>query len=91
MCVAVLMSALASCATAPPVQEMAAARSAISTAKSLPDGGNKARAVLKSAEQSLEEAAAAIRKQRYDQARQLAVSARRKAQRAAMLKQKRQH
>lgn len=88
MCVAVLMSALASCATAPPVQEMAAARSAISTAKALPDGSDRARDVLKSAEKSLQEAAEAIRQERYEQARQLAVSARRKAQKAARLKQK---
>jgi len=82
------MIMLAACAINPPVQEMAAARSAISIAKSLPDGGDKSAASLKSAEQTLEEAARSIDAEHYDRARQLAVEAKRKAQRAAKLKQK---
>ncbi len=78
---------LAACATTPPVQEMAAARSAISTAKSLPDGGSEAAASLKSAEQALEEAARSIENEGYGQARRLAIKARQRAQRAARLKQ----
>jgi len=82
------MFLLAACATSPPVQEMAAARSAISIAKSLPNGGPKSDASLKSAEQALEEAARSIDAERYEMARHLAVEAKKEAQRAAKLKQK---
>jgi len=78
---------LGACSILPPVQEMAAARSAISTAKSLPNGDARAEASLKSAEQALEEAARSIEQARYEQARHLAIEAKRKAQRAAILKQ----
>ncbi len=79
---------LAACATSPPVQEMAAARTAIQMAQSLPRSSHMAEAKLKSAEQALSEAAEAIKLERYERARQLAVSAKRKAQQAAKLKQK---
>jgi len=84
----IVMFILAACATSPPVQEMAAARSAISMAKSLPNGGVEAAASLKSAEQALAEAAHSIDEEHYERARRLAVEARRKAQVAAKLKQK---
>ncbi len=86
----IVMFILAACATSPPVQEMAAARSAISIAKSLPNGGPEAATSLKSAERSLAEAAHSIGKEHYERARRLAVEARRKARMAAKLKQKRQ-
>jgi len=79
---------LASCATAPPVQEMAAARSAIQTAKDMHGNNASSGLALKSAEKMLEEAAEAIRQERYEQARKLALSARRKAQSAVQDKQK---
>lgn len=79
---------LAACATSPPVQEMAAARSAISMAKSLPNGGSRSDASLKSAEMALDEAVRSIDAERYEMARHLAVKAREEAQRAAKLKQK---
>jgi len=84
----IVMLMLSACATSPPVQEMAAARSAISMAKSLPHGGSESAASLKSAEQALDEAARAIDAERYERARHLAVEAKHKAQRAAKLKQK---
>ncbi|MDQ6987435.1 MAG: DUF4398 domain-containing protein [Mariprofundaceae bacterium] len=84
----VVLLLLAACATSPPVQEMAAARSAIQTAKELSVGTLKAKKMLKSAEQSLGEAAEAIKEERYEYARQLAVAAKRKAQKAAKLKHK---
>ncbi|MDX8391510.1 MAG: DUF4398 domain-containing protein [Mariprofundaceae bacterium] len=76
------------CATTPPVQEMAAARSAIQMAKELPQGTKKAEEKLQSAEHSLSQAAAAIKQQHYEYAKQLAISAKRKAQGAAELKNK---
>jgi len=84
----IVMFMLAACATSPPVQEMAAARSAISMAKSLPNGGDKSAASLESAEQALEKAARSIDAERYERARHLAIEAKHKAQRAAKLKQK---
>jgi len=84
----ILTLLLAACATSPPVQEMAAARSAISMAKSIPNGGDRSAASLKSAEQALEEAARSIDAAHYERARHLAVEAKHKAQRAAKLKQK---
>ncbi len=84
----IMMFILAACATSPPVQEMAAARSAISIAKDIPDGGAESAASLKSAEQALAEAAHSIDEENYERARRLAVKARRKAQMAAKLKQK---
>lgn len=83
----VILLAVAACATKAPVQEMAAARSAIETAKALPADGKKSDEVLKSAEQALKEAADAIEKQRFEHARRKALEAQRKAQRAARLKQ----
>ena len=79
---------LASCATTPPVQEMADARSAIQAAKEIPHTNLPAEMALKSAEQMLSEAAEAIRKEHYEQARQAALAAKRKAQRAVQYKQK---
>jgi len=79
---------LAACATSPPVQQMAAARSAISTARSIPGDSIRARNILKSAEQALEDAARAIRQAHYEEARQKAIKAQRDAQRAAKIKQR---
>jgi len=79
---------LASCATSPPVQEMADARSAIQAAKEIPHSNMPADTALKSAEQLLAEAAEAIRKEHYEQARQMALAAKRKAQSAVQYKQK---
>lgn len=84
--VILLLLALSACAAKAPVQEMAEARSAIATAKQLP-GDGKGEAVLKSAEQSLQEAAKAMEAQHFDRARRLALEAKRKAQRAARQKQ----
>lgn len=81
---------LAACATSPPVQEMADARSAIQTAKQIPHTNLPAEVALKSAEQMLSEAAEAIRKEHYEQARQMALGAKRKAQRAVQYKQQKQ-
>ena len=77
---------VASCATRPPVQEMSEARSAIESARQLEQKSPKANLELKSAEQSLQEAADAIDKKYYDLARRKAVEAKRKAQRAARIK-----
>jgi len=82
---------VASCATTPPVQEMSEARSAIESARQLgadkpEQKSSKANLELKSAEQSLQEAADAIDKKYYDLARRKAVEAKRKAQRAAKIK-----
>jgi len=79
---------LVACATSPPVQEMAEARSAIQTAKGIPNSNLPADLALKSAEQMLKEAADAIREEKFEQARQLALSAKRKAQSAVQYKQK---
>jgi len=84
----VMMLLAGACAIKPPVQEMAAARSAISTAKSMPDGGPRAVAALKSVEQALEDAARSIEQERYEDARRQALKAKRKAQHAARLKQR---
>jgi len=71
----------------PPAQEMADARSAIKTASELPGAAPKAEAYLKSAEKALEEAAEAIRQERYERAHMKALEAKREAQRAAFIKQ----
>jgi hypothetical protein len=79
---------LCSCAAKPPVQEMAEARSAIESAQQLELKSPKAGAALKSAEQSLKEAAEAIDKKYYEMARRKAVEAKRKAQLAAKIKRR---
>jgi len=79
---------LAACATSPPVQEMADARSAIQTAREIKRTNLPAELALKSAEKMLSEAAEAIRKEHYEQARQAALAAKRKAQSAVHYKQK---
>lgn len=78
-----LMAALAGCAVQPPVQEMAEARSAIDAAKQIHSTQPQARQELKSAEQALREAAAAIDREQYELARRKALEAKRKAQHAA--------
>lgn len=83
----VFATLLAACATSPPVQEMADARLAIQTAKEMPKSNLPAEVALKSAEQMLNDAAEAIRKEHYEQARQLALGAKRKAQKAVQYKQ----
>ena len=77
---------LVSCATKPPVQEMSEARSAIESAQQLENRSNRADQAIKSAEQSLQEAADAIDLKRYELARRKAIEAKRKAQRAARMK-----
>jgi PBP1b-binding outer membrane lipoprotein LpoB len=84
--VAMFAVLLCSCAAKPPVQEMAEARSAIERAQQLENKGLRANRMLKSAEQSLEEAAAAIDARHYDMARHKAVEAKRKAQLAAKIR-----
>jgi len=83
----ILVLLLSACAMKPPAQEMADARSAIKTASELPGDGPKADAYLKSAEKALQEAAEAIRQERYERAHLKALEAKRKAQRAAFIKQ----
>ncbi len=88
-----LMLILASCALKPPVQEMSDARSAIKMAQDLPAQQNagqqsKANAYLKSAESALDEAANAIGDEHYDRARTKALEAKRNAQEAARIKQR---
>jgi len=83
----VLLLTLSSCATHPPAQEMSDARSAIKTAQALPGDETRADKYLQSAEKALEDAAAAIKLQRYDYARSKAMEAKRNAQQAARLKQ----
>lgn len=88
-----LMLILASCALKPPVQEMSDARSAIKMAQDLPaqqglGQQSRADAYLKSAETALDEAAAAINDERYDRARTKALEAKRNAQEAARIKQR---
>jgi len=88
-----LLLILASCALKPPVQEMSDARSAIKMAQNLPAQQNsgqqrRAAAYLKSAESALEEAAAAIGNEHYDRARAKALEAKRNAQEAARIKQR---
>jgi len=77
---------LGACAVKPPVQEMAEARSAIERAQQLKSDNPRAEEVLKSAEQTLKEAAAAIDSKHYEAARRKAVEAKRKAQMAAKFK-----
>jgi len=77
---------LVSCATKPPVQEMAEARSAIERAQQLENGNDRAYSVLKSAEQSLKEAAEAMDSKNYETARRKAIDAKRQAQLAAKIK-----
>jgi hypothetical protein len=76
---------LGACAVKPPVQEMAEARSAIESARQLEDRSPKADKVLKSAEQSLQEAADAIDEKSYEAARHKAIEAKRQAQLAAKI------
>ncbi|MDQ6981664.1 MAG: DUF4398 domain-containing protein [Mariprofundus sp.] len=78
---------LTSCALKPPVQEMSDARSAIKAAHELPGQQSRADNYLKSAEKSLDEAAEAIRAERYDMALSKAREAKRNAQEAARIKQ----
>ena len=84
----ILMFILASCALKPPVQEMSDARSAIKMAHALPGEESRADAYLKSAETALDEAAAAIGTEHYDRARAKALEAKRNAQEAARIKQR---
>lgn len=77
---------LVACASTPPVQEMAEARSAISAARQISDSSPPAEAALQSAEQALEEASRALEAEHYERARQKALEAKRKAQEAARLK-----
>jgi len=78
---------MVACVKTPPVQEMSDARSAIEQAQELPGQHDKADAYLKSAEQSLQEAADAIKVEHYERARNKALEAKRNAQKAAKAKQ----
>ncbi|MFQ5344623.1 MAG: hypothetical protein ACE5DZ_01535 [Mariprofundus sp.] len=82
-----LLILLTSCALKPPVQEMSDARSAIKTAHELPGEQSRADRYLSTAEKALDEAAAAIRAERYDMALSKALEAKRNAQEAARIKQ----
>ncbi len=86
-----LAVALSACAHKPPVQEMADARAAVEAARQMPGDAPAARRHLQSAERALAEAAAALKKARYEMARQKALEARKRARMAARIKQKRQH
>ena len=88
--VVALLLLLTACAKKPPAQEMADARSAIKTAQELPGEEPKAEDYLEKAEQAMQEAAAAIKEERYDRAHNKALEAKRNAQRAALLKQQSQ-
>jgi len=78
---------LSSCATKPPVQEMAEARSAVKTVQEMPGEQPRAALYLQSAEQALQDASDAIKQERYEFARQKAIEAKRQAQWAARIKQ----
>lgn len=83
----ILLMFLSACAAKPPVQEMSNARAAIKAAQALPGESEKSDRYLKSAETALDEAAEAIRKERYETARSKALEAKRSAQAAARAKQ----
>lgn len=82
-----LVTVISACATQPPVQEMAEARSALKTAKEMQGQQHRAELYLQSAEQALQEASDAIAQERYEFARQKAIEAKRQAQWAARIKQ----
>ena len=82
-----LLLLLSACAMHPPAQEMSDARSAIKTAQELPGHSAKSDKYLKSAEKALEDAAASIKLERFERARNKALEAKRHAQQAARLKQ----
>lgn len=86
----VLLLLLSACAHKPPVQEMADARSAIKTAQGMPGDGTMAETYLEKAEEALNEAADAIKQERYERAHNKALEAKRNAQRAALIKQSQQ-
>ena len=77
---------LLSC-THPPTQEMANARSAIQTAKSLPGDQPQATEALHDAEQQRNQASQAIREKDFALAREKALAAKHSARRAAKIKQ----
>ena len=81
-----MLASLVACAVKAPVQEMAEARSAIATARSIVSGSDASNAELISAEQALQRATDAIEQQRFEQARRLALEAKRKAQNAVSRK-----
>ena len=85
--IAIALTLLASCATKPPVQEMAEARTALEAAQAIDKRSDAASRELKSAEQSLQEASEAIEKKQYEKARTLAIRAKLRAQKAARIKQ----
>jgi len=79
---------LVACATKPPVQEMAEARSSVYMADQLAQKSGVHPAMLESAEQALHEAAQAIQEKKYARARAEALKAKRHAQRAVKSLQK---
>jgi len=87
----ILILLLSACAAKPPVQEMSNARTAIKAAQQLPGSSLKSEAYLKSAETAMEEAAEAIKQERYETARGKALEAKRNAQAAARIKQSSKH
>jgi len=79
---------LVACATKPPVQEMAEARSLVHMADQLAKASGVNPVMLQSAEQALQEAAQAIEDKKYDHALHEALKAKRHAQRAVKILQK---
>jgi len=77
---------LVSC-THPPTQEMANARSAIQTARSLPGDQPQAAQALHDAELKLDQASQAIRDKDFALAREKALEAKHSARQAAKIKQ----
>jgi len=76
-----------SCAIQPPVQEMAEARSAVQTAQGM-SVNKKTSRYLQSAEQALQQASDALDAKNYNRARVKAAEARRNAQQAVHMLQK---
>ncbi|MDQ6991213.1 MAG: hypothetical protein Q9M11_05725 [Mariprofundaceae bacterium] len=79
---------LVACASKPPIQEMAAARSSVQMAHQLMKPSDASLPALKSAETALKEAVQALQKKRYQHARIQALKAKHDAQRAVRILQK---
>jgi len=88
ICMVTCFFVLAACVVKPPVQEMAEARSAVKAAQAINNSEPSSLAYLKSAEQALKQASAAIEEQRYTRARLKAQEAKRQAQKAAKSSQR---
>jgi len=84
----IMCMGLVACATKPPVQEMAEARSSVYMAEQLAKKSAVKPMILQSAEQALKEAAQAIENKQYEHARNKALKAKYDAQRAVKFLQK---